>query len=199
MGENRTIQATDKETVMEMYRSMNVKAFAIFDKMDLKFGTVPDSLDQGAQLLEQWLDWIENSNSAALYSLRVYRKVKDEEQINNKAAYHASINFRLNELSMAVGGAGGNAGYFGALNETLRDLQRDVKALQKQRDEREEEEEEEKGGFIGKLMNPEFIAQLPTLIGTVKALFSGTALPQYHDIPESEQLGAVGQSLPAER
>jgi hypothetical protein len=197
MGEARTIQATDRETVIEMYDSMDVPAFAIFAKSELLFAKAPDSMEEGKQLLEKWLDWIYGSKSAALYSLRVYRKAKDDDDITNKTPYNSSINFRLHAVSMFDGGTDGNGGYIGALNQNLKEMQAEILKLHKRLDEKEEEDDDdEPGGIIGKLMDPEFIERLPILVATVKGLFAGNPQPrEYHEIPQSEKLGHVSESL----
>src|SRR5713226_7573381 len=141
MATDRTIQAHDSETVLQMYRSMNVLAFGLFLQSEPLFGAVPETIQEGEQLLEQWLDWIKDSKSAAIYSLRVYRKITDEADITNKTNYNCSVRFRLNELSMAVGGAGGNAGYFMQFTDTINGLRSEVKELKERLDDQEGDQE----------------------------------------------------------
>lgn len=198
MAGGKTIQARDAETVLEMYHSMNVPAFALFSGNDIHFGAVPDSMSEGEQLLTQWLSYIENSKSSALYSLRVYRKVDDEADITNKRPCNGQINFRLNEISMAVGGAEGNHMY-GQVGSALAALREDLKDVRERLDAKEEEQEDGEG-MIGKLLNPEFLSQLPALVGMVKELFGSAGAvgqQQYREIPHTDKLGGVAESATA--
>jgi len=199
MASARTIQARDKDTVIEMYRAMDVRAFGIFAGNEPIFGKAPDSIEEGEQLLCQWLDWIDDSKSAAIYSLRVYRKITDDADITNKTPFNACINFRLHDLSQAIGGPGGNAGYFSEFTNTINGLRSEMKKINDRMDEKEEEEEED-GGIIGKLMNPGFIEQLPVIVGVIKGLFAGGGQAHDdHEIPPSGRIsGITGTHIPAE-
>jgi hypothetical protein len=193
MAAARTVQARSRETVIEMYEAAKIPSFGIYSGNDLLYGMMPETMDEGVQLLDQWLDWIDQSKSSAIYSLRLYRGITDEEQINNKQKYNGCINFRLHELSQAIGGAEGNRGFMAELAGVISGLRDEVKELRDRMDEKEEEADNggDMGlGVVGKVLSdPQLVQNLPMIIGMVKELFS--AKPAQQEIPPTQKLSGV--------
>jgi hypothetical protein len=87
------IQFRGIEQIMQAYEFNNVPSWAIACGGDIPFQFVTDSLDEGAQALQQCLDVLKKGHSSATYQLRCY--IHPPDAIDNKTPFNLSCKFTL--------------------------------------------------------------------------------------------------------
>lgn len=92
----RTVQLRDIPDVITAYLNWDNPQFAIWSGKQLLFtyDNEDATVEDGEQLLHQWLQWIQKSSSAGIYTLTIYKNQKKE--ITNNTPYNGSVNFQLN-------------------------------------------------------------------------------------------------------
>jgi len=109
MSLGRNVQFRSADSVIAAYRANDVPCFAVSAGTQLLTSYNGTDIDEGAQLLEKFLELLEDSKSAATYSVRVYKKLGAKEDISNKTPYHGSFNFNLTDtITGALAGIGAN-------------------------------------------------------------------------------------------
>lgn len=88
------IEHRNGESVVSAYRFYELPNFLILCGAEPRISYKGGDIDEGTMKLQQYLDMIEQSNTGAVYTLRVYPA--DVTNITNKTPYEASTRFLLN-------------------------------------------------------------------------------------------------------
>jgi hypothetical protein len=91
------VQFTNKDDVLEAYRRMKVGPWAIWCGKELNFSCSDKSASQCEAELTEYLEMLDRNEIPVYYALRVYRGLKNDEQITSKTPYDNSFGFRLTE------------------------------------------------------------------------------------------------------
>lgn len=171
MALGRNVQFRSAENVLAAYRANNVPAFAVSAGSQLLTSYSGTDMDEGSQLLEKFLDLLEDSQSAATYSVRVYKGLKKGEDISNKTPYHGSFNFNLTDQitgSMAGFGVTTSNGKSFSMAKQFFDLQSTVEKQQEILEllvqKLSSSETEEKEVSMGETLLASILPHLPVLI-----------------------------------
>ncbi len=123
----RTVQFRQVQDVLDAYENWDTPHFAIWNGKQLLFAYDKDdaTIDDGSQLLEQWLRWIEKSGSAGIYMLAIYKGVT--KGITNATPYNGSVNFQLHDYNYS--GNGNSNAMTGINDHGLKMLVDEVKAM----------------------------------------------------------------------
>jgi hypothetical protein len=156
----KSVQARDAESVIEMYRNMEIPAFGIRQGGALPFKYAGESMEEGEQKLKWFLDKLEESGSAAIYTLAIYEH--PEKGINEGSKADASINFRLQENVMGYLPGEVYQGSIGAVLGELKELKKTVADLQLKKP----AEPEGSLGVIGEIMELEPMQPILMAVGT---------------------------------
>lgn len=154
----KSVQFDNVDAVITAYKSRGVAAFGLWQGSQFLFKFDGNSIDDGAQLLEQFLEsFVE---SAAIYTLAVYED--PQGKINSKTPYDGSFNFRFNADTTSYRNAGSVIGQ----------LQGEVTALKTQLAEAlESHDEPQQKSFldqIGEITTHPVIQQfLPAILGAL--------------------------------
>jgi hypothetical protein len=93
------VQFRGTKSVIEAYERCNIPSFAIFtnDGKQLLYPCQCENVEEGKQLLFQYLEAMCNGNEAAIatYTIKVYDDLKKGEKIRANRDYAASFNFKL--------------------------------------------------------------------------------------------------------
>jgi hypothetical protein len=159
MSDFNTVQFRDASSVVRAYENRGVPAFCIRNKNQLLFVYKGDDLEEGKNLLTEYMDLLQKSESAGIYTLCVYEEFKGG-RITNKTEYDGSFNFRFTD-TISI-----NQTKHPFANE-LTALREEVKLLHEKMEAKEEEEEESTDtmGSIAKLLDN------PMIAGVVGAIF----------------------------
>lgn len=169
----RTVQLRTTQQVMDAYLNWDNPQFAILNGKQLLFAYDNDnaSIEEGEQLLQQWLAWIKGGGSAGIYTLAIYRDTK--KGITNTTPYNGSINFQLNEYNYGGAGVMGSVG-----NPELKLILDQMQAMQLQitklQDDRNDDDDDDDGesdalGRIARLLdNPVVVGLISTLMPYLK-------------------------------
>lgn len=103
MRPSSNIQFRTKDAVMEAFELARVCNWSLWSRDQLHYSYMGDSIEDAAQMLEQWLTWMEDS--PAMYMLKLHSSVSGDV-INNKTPYNASFNFKLMEKDSDIGAIG---------------------------------------------------------------------------------------------
>lgn len=176
------VQFNGPEQVLAAYESRDLPAFSLWCGKQFMYAYEEEDIQEGKQMLAGWLENLKQS--AATYTVAVYRKFDPDEGITAQTPYHGSFNFRMQEkpltyLGEAYGSAGGNWKHLAdelqrlkEENETLRDenaeLEEELKKL-------EAEKEAGVGGKIGGMlggMATELMSN-PAIVDTIATGIAG--------------------------
>jgi len=170
MALGRNVQFRSAENVLSAYRANNVSAFAVSAGSQLLTSYSGSDIDEGIQLLEKFLELLEDSQSAATYSVRVYKGLKKGEDISNKTPYHGSFNFNLTDQitgSLAGFPVSTNNGKSFSMMQQFLELKATVDKQQELIErlvERVTTEPEEKEMTMGETLLASILPHLPSLI-----------------------------------
>lgn len=167
----RTVQLRNVPDVITAYENWDCPAFAIWNNKQLLFTYDREdaSVEEGSQLLQQWLELIERNGSAGIYTLAIYRDQK--KSITNSTPYNGSVNFQLNEYNYN--------GQPGSLNgpsdpglklimDKMATMQLEMERIKNSKEEEEEEETDTDAiGQITSLLNH------PVIAGLISAILPG--------------------------
>lgn len=168
----RTVQLRSSQQVMDAYLNWDNPQFAILNGKQLLFAYDNDnaSIEEGEQLLQQWLNWIKGGGSAGIYTLAIYRDTK--KGITNTTPYNGSINFQLNEYNYNSGGVMGSAGNpdLKLILDQMQAMQLQITKLQDdQTDDDDDDDESDALGKIARLLdNPVVVGLISTLLPMLK-------------------------------
>lgn len=165
----RTVQLKNANQVMEAYQNWENPQFAILNGKQLLFAYDKEdaNLEEGEQLLEQWLAWIKNGGSAGIYTLAIYKDTR--KGITNATPYNGSINFQLNEYSYNGGSMNGaNNEGLKLIMDKMESMQLQLNKLQQEIEDDDDDEEEKEADTLGQitdfLSNPVIAGLLGSLI-----------------------------------
>ncbi len=186
----KTVQCRDAKEVLMAYRNWNVTHYALFNGNQLLFAydEQDGDMNAGEQMLQQWLNTIHNSQSAAIYTLCIYKRLKGD--IDNSTKYNGSINFQLTEYQWGNNPTNSlqvMSPEYKLMTDQVNALTLQVKQLKESLDD-DQEEEDDFDKAIGKV---ERILENPLVLGLVQQFMpAGKTLsaPVKHVEP---QLGKV--------
>lgn len=122
----KSVQFTQQDHVIEAYTLRGVPMFAIFQGSQLLTKYEGSDIDEGAELLSQFLQML--SGSAAIYTLAVYEEIEKGQRISIKTPYHGSFNFRFQDTTNFQQVSG-----LGAINSQLQKLSQEIEQLRRER------------------------------------------------------------------
>lgn len=155
---SKSVQFHSVDSVVQMYENMKIPAFGIKQNSALNYKYEGEDLELGAAQLRSFLDMLEDSQSAAIYTLALY---EDADKIRESTPVDLSWNFRFRDNVAGFAGLGEHyAGGFGQLLGEVRELKKQVTALQTK------EEPQGSLGMIGEIMEIEALQPLLGAIGT---------------------------------
>lgn len=173
MSVSKAVHFRSKDSIIEGYLNRKVPAFAVFQQGQFIFKYEGQSLEEGEQLLDSWIDMLDNDRSAAIYTVCVYEDLKEGTKIKSNTPYDGSFNFRL--YDQAAGylppdrynvyqSQGGNVK---ALLDKFEAQQQEIERLREELEERDKEPEN-KLGMIGEILKHEQFG--PIAVGLIERL-----------------------------
>jgi hypothetical protein len=181
-------------SVLMAYENQKIAPFAVLWGKQFLFSYSGNELEEGKQLLQQWLTAVsaDNPDATATYTLRLYDGLADKEKIKAGTDYDASFNFKLADYdqynNMGIPRRGETAAKVYELEQTVLQL--------KQRLEEEENEEEEKPGALGSIG-----AMLQGLLEhpEIKQAIAGKLVRLFDNLftMQPQQLGQIAGPAPA--
>lgn len=169
----RTVQLRSTQQVLDAYQNWDNPQFAILNGKQLLFAYDNDgaTIDEGEQLLQQWLTWIKTGGSAGIYTLAIYRDVK--KGITNTTPYNGSINFQLNDYNYGGSGVMGSVGNpdLKIILDEMAAMKLQIAKLQETQNEDEGDEDNDSNtlGQIATFLNNPIVAGLiGSLLPTIK-------------------------------
>ena len=181
---SRTVHLRSPEQVVQAYENWAVPHFALFNNKQLLFAYDNDTGDisEGSQLLNDWVNILYNSGSAGIYTLCIYKDLKNKS-IDSKTAYNGSINFQFHEYKYPSM-PGGNGGTDPNLKLILDEMASMKLAITKLQEEGEPGDDDDNdnilAGVTTLLNNPVIAGLLGSLIpkpGSVQRLPGATMEP----------------------
>lgn len=163
----RTVQLKSATQVIEAYQNWDNPQFAILNGKQLLFAYDNDNatIEEGDQLLQQWLTWIKSGGSAGIYTLAIYKDTK--KGITNATPYNGSINFQLNEYNYdgnrSVSGVS-DAGLKMILDK-MEAMQLQITKLQQEQD--DDGDDDDSGDTLGQITN---LLNNPVVAGIISAM-----------------------------
>ena len=126
MAMGKSVQFTQQDHVIDAYTLRGVPMYAIFQGAQLLTKYEGSDIDEGAELLSQFLQML--SGSAAIYTLAVYEEIAKGQRISIKTPYHGSFNFRFQDTTNFQQVSG-----LGAINSQLQKLSQEIEQLRRDR------------------------------------------------------------------
>jgi hypothetical protein len=186
MQVGRSVQFQTLDNVLDAYELRKVPSFSIYQGKQLLFKYEGNDLDEGADLLNKFLGYLQQS--AAIYTLCVYEEFNGK--INDKTPYHGSWNFRFQEntkeYNQGANTLSGISKQLQAVNERL-----DTLAANQIQDELEQEQDpilnnmDKVGAFLGHPIVEKF---LPVLLSYLK-------IPELKDPAKLENHAIAGVNV----
>lgn len=136
-----------KDAVLKAYEYTGIPNWAIFCQRNLLTSYKAESIDDGAQALDQFFDMLKESQSDGIYQLRMY---EGTDRITQKSEYHASFTFKLTDQPDQA-----NA-YQNTFNGISSRLQKIEERLSGASDEEEDEVPVWQQAIAGIVQKPEF-------------------------------------------
>ncbi len=153
---SKAVQFRDVESVVTMYKSMDIPAFGIKQNTALNFKYQGNNIEEGAALLSGFLSMLQDSESAAIYTLALFEE--PGPRITEKTPVDLSWNFRLRDQVAGYMPGEQYNGIYGQLMGEVKGLKAQLAALQAK-------EPESKLGVIGEIMEMEAVQPLLLAIG----------------------------------
>jgi hypothetical protein len=180
------VQFTNKDDVLEAYRRMKVGPWAIWCGKELNFSCADKSASVCEAELTEYLEMLDRNETPVYYALRVYRGLKNDEQITSKTPYDNSFGFRLTESAAGYKRAAGGGEYLSG--QTVGSLRKqwdqeqalisEIKALrmevQELRDGDDDGDDDDYGlGKIGRILQHPTIGPIAQqLIGSITSMIT---------------------------
>ena len=92
------VQFIGVDAVLNAYNARQVPVWAIFQSRDL------NNVGDSAEELEQYLKMLQPASGTTTYTLKVYSKIDDPDDINEKTPCNGSFKFSLMNAAAQVGG-----------------------------------------------------------------------------------------------
>lgn len=185
----RTVQLRDIPDVLTAYTNWNTPQFAIWSGKQMLF-TYDDedaSVEDGQQLLHQWLEWIQKSNSAGIYTLAIYKNQKKE--ITNNTPYNGSVNFQLNAYQYNT--QSGTIGQVGdpavkMLVDEVRAMRLELNAIKNDTD--NDDDDDNSDNVLGQITT---LLSNPLVGAIITAIMPNAKVPQQVKSPTSTTMQTV--------
>lgn len=102
MSEAKSVQFQKMPDVIQAYENWDIPGFAIWHKNQFQYRYCgldgeTATVEEGKEVLTQWLKMLYNNNTAAIYTLCVYEDIEKGEKIVSDTPYSGSFNFRLHD------------------------------------------------------------------------------------------------------
>lgn len=180
---SRTVHLRSPDQVVQAYENWAVPHFALFNNKQLIFAYDNDSgdINEGSQLLTEWVNILYNSGSAGIYTLCIYKDLKSKS-IDSKTAYNGSVNFQLHEYKYPSmpGGNGGADPNLKLILDEMAAMKLAIAKLQEEDEGDEDDKDNILAGVTTLLNNPLIAGLIGSLIpkpGSVQRLPAGTMEP----------------------
>jgi uncharacterized small protein (DUF1192 family) len=174
-----TVQFRDAANVLSAYEQRGIPNFSIRNRQQLLHVYKGGDLGEGATELAAFLELLERSKSAGIYTLCVY-ELAPNTRITNKTEYDGSFNFRFSdEISN-----GAREVYSRETESKLNALQSEIAMLREQLEEKEKPEEGELMGMINGIVNNPSLAPIVGAVAEQIAAWISKLGPQQ---PQQQQ------------
>lgn len=176
MATASSVQFRSPESLLQMYDMVKIPSWSISQRSQLLHSFSGTNFSEARAELEAFLDMLVESESAAIYTLRLYKKIKPGQDIDNRTPYNGSYNFNFTDhivgsvpgkLPVALGGNGINlARDHYALKEKVDRLTELFEVLVERLNDKESEEESvPQQESIGNVLMASIAPLLPELVG----------------------------------
>lgn len=201
------VQFYGKEQVIESAANMGGTAWAIFSGTSLITKWESKDPTESAQALEQWLDMLMQSGTAAVYKIKFFEVPEGSEKIkiNEKTVCDAgSFSFKLQEPHEGIVQYGIRGVAMTETNVKLDKLLQIVEAQQKRLEELEsiepENDDEETIGsvLLDAVKNPDKLMGLVNTIKAITGIGMNNAQPNYAAIGNVQPSVQTNTTMPAE-
>lgn len=155
----KTVQFIGRDNVVTAYESRGIDVWGLFDGKNMI--TCGDTADE----LRDFLMKMERSHTEAIYTLKVYSKVEDADEVDSRTPDSGAVNFKLSHSNYSVSGTGGVNAQLDARLKAIEDK------LNGEDDDDDEKPKGLEGMLMGLLEKPEELIQV---IGMVKSIFTKT-------------------------
>lgn len=184
-GISSSIQFKDVENVLSAFENRKVEAWSISQGKQFMFKGM------GYEDFKMIVETLDNSDSTATYTVRVYEDLKTVKEIKSNTPDDGSFNFKFN-FEPREESRGGNSGYSrGNENMILSKLAGIEERLNKEQEDNEEPKKTNSLGIIGEILTHPAIAPIaPRIIETFIDLITGRAAV-------AEPIKQLQQSQPA--
>lgn len=154
----KVVQFVGIGKTVEAFENSDCKMWSLWVDRQMLFSFVGNDSAEAAGALQDILEKLEQNRG--VYTLKVYRKIKDPDFICEKDPSHGSFNFRM----MAYDGDTEGTGYYKSLREELAAVKAERDTLLDEVGDRDD------GGIMGKLGNlfMEDPAKLPLMIASIQ-------------------------------
>jgi hypothetical protein len=159
----KVVQFVGIESTIETFVNSDAKFWSLWVDRQMLFSFVGENGNEAADALQQILERLEKNRG--IYTLKIYRKLKDPECISEKDPCHGSFNFRM----MPYEGDTDGTPYYKALRDELTALKAERETLLDELGERDDD-----GGVLGKLgsMFLEDPAKLPLMVQSIQGVLN---------------------------
>jgi hypothetical protein len=173
----RTLQFNNLEDLVEAYLNTDIPAFAIFEHTNQYHAYEGGSISEGEGEMRQMVGMLMKNRSAAIYTLKLYKGLKDGELITNKTQCVRSWNFRFYDFrgeEYGLPSPRGDDRYVNKLESENTALKLRIEELEQEVEDLEEAGKDSDQDTMGKvtkiLENPAVL----NMIGTVRSWFIKT-------------------------
>jgi hypothetical protein len=183
---NAAVQFYGIRAVLDAYENRQAAPFVLWWGSQLLIKYEGKDLEEGKQVLGDYLRSIMTPDSVATYKLTVYDKLS-KEGLNSRTPYDGSFNFKLHDPGYATP-------YQSAANSQVQRLEAMIEELREELNQREAQPEKPAGimGVVsGLLENPQVQqAIVSRVIGFVDQLLGVPQVP----VPQIARVGAVDET-----
>lgn len=198
MGEH--VHFRGKDAIVQAYSRNNVPGCILCSAKDILFQYDGDDVEEGADMLGQFIDALKKGHSQAVYQLRMYKD--PPANVNLKTDWNYSFKCRILDEDEVTE----NGGSYNTSRETYKRLDAltaELAELKRERELEQEEEGEEVGGFqsvIGGLINRPDVQNflIQKMMGFMNNLTGNKGQPAQPGAAVSGLPGAAAQPMAAE-
>jgi hypothetical protein len=166
-----SVQFYGINAIVKALENRDIEAWSIWQQKQFMFKGM------GIDAFKTTLQMLQNSNSSATYTVRVYEDIEDEKKIKSSTPDDGSFNFKLFEND---GGTDYNRiGYTNRKESEENAIIAKIEELGQRLADIEKPEADDSLGIVGKLLDHPVIAGIaPTIINLLVAAITGTKQPQ---------------------
>lgn len=192
---SRTVHLRTPAEVIDAYSNWNCPHFSIINGKQLLIAYDNDDGDmqEGEQLLTQWVNILNSSGTAGIYTLCIYKNLAGKS-IDNGTKYNGSVNFQFHQYA----GYGNSPGLPAAGDPGIKLILDRMEAMQMQitrlQEETDTEEEDDTVEVLGKITG---LLENPVIAGLIGQLFAPAGQPQIGQakqaVPHNTEIGKVSR------